>query len=219
LGEGFVELSSIEAKYRDEISKAESDKFSAMTSMFETEVDVTKLQTQSANYSIRNGMYVITAPQDGQITKARKTGIGEMVKEGDMIVEIVPVNIKYAIELFAEPMDLPLLAIGQKIRFIFDGFPAIVFTGWPAASYGTFGGRVAAVETSVSSNGKFRLLVVEDPAEKPWPRQLRMGGGANGIALLKDVTIGYELWRNINGFPPEYYKPMQGNELKDKKGK
>jgi hypothetical protein len=106
-------------------------------------------------------------------------------------------------------MDLPLIRRGQKIRFIFDGFPVIVFTGWPNTSYGTFGGIVAAVETSVSVNGKFRALVIEDPNEKPWPRQLRMGGGANGIALLKDVPIGYEIWRNINGFPPEYYRADQ----------
>ncbi|MGR9889475.1 HlyD family efflux transporter periplasmic adaptor subunit, partial [Escherichia coli] len=106
----------------------------------------------------RNQLYYITAPQSGQITKARKAGIGEMVKEGDMVVEVVPDQIKYAVELFVAPMDLPLINIGQKIRFVFDGFPAIVFTGWPAASYGTFGGVVAAVETSVSANGKFRLL-------------------------------------------------------------
>lgn len=135
-----------------------------------------------------------------------------MVKEGDMVVEVVPDQIKYAVELFVAPMDLPLINIGQKIRFVFDGFPAIVFTGWPAASYGTFGGVVAAVETSVSANGKFRLLVIEDPNEKPWPKQLRMGGGASGIALLKDVAIGYELWRNINGFPPEYYKPKPADK-------
>ena len=26
------------------------------------------------------------------------------------------------------------------------------------------------------------------------------------MMLLKDVPIWYELWRQINGFPPEYYK-------------
>lgn len=62
------------------------------------------------------------------------------------------------------------------------------------------------VEKNTSKEGKFRVLVVEDPEEKPWPTQLRMGGGANGIALLKNVPVWYELWRNINGFPPEYYK-------------
>jgi hypothetical protein len=123
-----------------------------------------------------------------------------------MIVEIVPKDIKYAVELFVEPMDLPLISKGQKVRFIFDGFPAIVFSGWPNSSYGTFGGVITVIENGISENGKFRVLVSEDSTDNPWPKQLKFGGGANGIALLKDVSIGYELWRNINGFPPEYYQ-------------
>jgi hypothetical protein len=121
------------------------------------------------------------------------------------MVEIVPDHVQYAVEMFIEPMDLPLISTGQKVSFIFDGFPVIVFSGWPKSSYGTFGGKVNAIETSVSYNGKFRVLVVEDTEEKKWPEQLRMGSGANGIALLKDVRIYYEIWRTINGFPPEYY--------------
>ena len=158
------------------------------------------------NYDIRSKLYFITAPQSGQIVKARKAGIGEIVKDGEMIVEIVPDNIQYAVEIFVRPVDLPLLSIGQKVRFMFDGFPAIVFSGWPQSSYGTFGGIVAVVESSVSDNGKFRVLVAEDSADRKWPPQLRMGTGAQGFALLKDVPIWYELWRNINGFPPEYYQ-------------
>jgi hypothetical protein len=98
---------------------------------------------------------------------------------------------------------------------MFDGFPAIVFSGWPQSSYGTFGGVVAAIEGSSSDNGQFRVLVAEDKNDKKWPPQLKIGAGAQGIALLKDVPIWYELWRNINGFPPEYYVV----EGKDKKGK
>lgn len=202
-----IEKNATIQDYTDKIAKAQGEKFGSLSNMATGEADVAKLENAFSNYDIRNKLYYITAPQSGQITKARKAGIGEMVQEGEMVVEVVPVDVQFAVELYAEPMDLPLLSKGQKIRFIFDGFPAIVFTGWPTASYGTFGGIVAAVETSVSTNGKFRLLVIEDPNEKPWPKQLRMGGGANGIALLKDVAIGYELWRNINGFPPEYYKP------------
>jgi hypothetical protein len=102
-------------------------------------------------------------------------------------------------------MDLPLVNIGQPVRFWFDGFPAIVFSGWPQASYGTFGGVVSAVERNVNEEGKFRVLVSEDPNDSPWPDQLRMGAGAQGMALLKNVPVWYELWRNINGFPPDYY--------------
>ena len=104
---------------------------------------------------------------------------------------------------------MPLVSPGQKVRFLFDGFPAIVFSGWPGASYGTYAGVVSAVESDVSVNGKFKILVKEDTAFRKWPVELRMGTGANGIALLKNVPVWYELWRNINSFPPDYYKPTQ----------
>ncbi len=209
-----IEKSSTVQEYTDKISKAEGDKFSALSNAASTEADVAKLQNLYANYDARNQLYYIIAPQNGQVIKAKKAGLNEMLKEGEMIVEIVPSVIEYAVELFVDPMDLPLINIGQQVRFVFDGFPAIVFSGWPKTSYGTFGGRVSSIETSVSSNGKFRVLVAEDPDEKKWPQQLRMGGGANGIALLKDVSIYYELWRNINGFPPEYYTPIKDENEK-----
>ena len=210
-----IEKNSIVQEYTDKISKVEGDRFSSLSSVATTEADVAKLENIYSSYDARNKLYYIKAPQNGQVTKAKKAGIGEILKEGEMIVEIVPSNIQYAVEMFIEPMDLPLINIGQKVRFVFDGFPAIVFSGWPANSYGTFGGKVSAIETSISSNGKFRILVSEDPVEKKWPRQLRIGGGANGIALLKDVRIYYELWRNINGFPPDYYKKIEIKETKD----
>jgi hypothetical protein len=167
------------------------------------------------NYNIRSGLYTIRAPQNGQVVQAKKAGIGEILKEGEILVEIVPKEVLFAVEIFVKPVDLPLVSKGQRVRFLFDGFPAIVFSGWPQASYGTFEGEVAAVESSVHDNGKFRVLVKESPGLKPWPKQLSMGTGALGIALLKDVPIWYELWRNINGFPPDYYKPS--NEKTEQK--
>jgi multidrug efflux pump subunit AcrA (membrane-fusion protein) len=212
-----IEKNTVIQDYTDKIAKAKGDQFSALSDKASSDAEVAKLKNAYSNYDMRNQLYYVTAPQSGQITKARKAGIGEILKEGDMIVEIVPDNIQYAVELFVEPMDMPLLSKGQKIRFVFDGFPAIVFSGWPASSYGTFGGLVTAIENSVSSNGKFRVLVTEDPSDKAWPRLLRIGGGANGIALLKDVSVGYELWRNINGFPPEYYQPASSTTIKQNK--
>ena len=40
------------------------------------------------------------------------------------------------------------------------------------------------------------------------------GGGANGIALLNNVPLWYEIWRLLNGFPPDLYK---NNEIPDGK--
>lgn len=200
-----IEKNSVAQEYTDKIAKAQSEKYGSLSSAASTESEIAKLQNIYSSYDARNQLYYVRAPQDGQVTKAKKAGIGEMLKEGEMLVEIVPSNMQFAVEMFVEPMDLPLISIGQKVRFVFDGFPAIVFSGWPANSYGTFGGTVSAVETSVSSDGKFRVLVAEDPEDHKWPAQLKVGGGAEGIALLKNVRLYYELWRNINGFPADYY--------------
>lgn len=210
-----LEVNGATQDYNEKISKASGDKFQSISQIASGQGDIAKLQNQYMNYDIRSKLYFITAPQSGQIVKAKKAGIGEIVKEGEMIVEIVPDNIQYAVEIFVRPVDLPLLEIGQNVRFMFDGFPAIVFSGWPESSYGTFGGRIAAIESSVSDNGQFRVLVAEDSVDKDWPRQLKMGTGAQGMALIKDVPIWYELWRNINGFPPDYYKPNQEQQKKD----
>ena len=203
--------------YNDKILKADGDRFGSLSSAAATAADISKLENTYSSYDIRNKLYYVTASQSGQITKAKKTGIGEMLKEGEMIAEIVPDKIEYAVEMFVEPMDLPLINKGQKVRFVFDGIPAIVFSGWPQGSFGTFGGVISAYETNVSNNGKFRVLVIEDTAEKKWPKNLRMGSGAKGIALLKDVPIYYELWRHINGFPPDFYKPVINDKGENKK--
>lgn len=206
-----IELNGEIQSYLEKISKAEADRFQSISQVASGEGDIAKLRNQYSNYLIRNGQYYMLAPQGGQIVKARKQGINEIIKEGEMLVEIVPTDQQYAVELFVRPVDLPLVSKGQSVRFLFDGFPAIVFSGWPQASYGTFAGRVVAVENAVSSNGMFRVLVAADENEKPWPKELRVGTGAACIALLKDVPIWYELWRNINGFPPDFYRPENGD--------
>ena len=199
----------IRAQVQDNIekkAKTEGERLQSLTAIANGQAEVAKLKNLYASYSIRNGMYYILAPQNGQVIKAKKAGLGEYVKEGEMIVEIVPEKISYAVEMFVRPLDAPLINPGQKVRLLFDGFPAIVFSGWPNASYGTFGGIVTAVEKNINGVGKFRVLVKEDPNDKPWPPQLQVGAGGQGIALLKDVPIWYELWRNFNGFPADFYR-------------
>jgi len=200
-----IEQNGVQQEYTEKISKAEGDRLQSLSNIASGQGEMAKLENQVANYTIRNGMYVILAPQDGQIVQANKAGIGEILKDGERITVIVPTRVNYAVEMYVRPVDLPLVSIGQKVRFMFDGFPAIIFSGWPENSYGTFGGKVVAFEHTISANGMFRVLVAEDAADRPWPLQVKLGTGAQGIALLKDVPVWYELWRNINGFPPDYY--------------
>ena len=114
-----------------------------------------------------------------------------------------------AVETFVDPIDLPLVHKGEHVRIWFDGWPTIVFSGWPNLSYGTFGGTIVAVENFISDNGKYRVLIAQDPKDQPWPKQLSVGAGAQTLALLENVPIWYELWRKINGFPANYYLPQK----------
>lgn len=210
-----IEQNSTAQEYTEKINKTEGDKFQYLSQVANALAEVSKLENQVSNYTIRNDMYIVTAPQDGQIVQANKSGIGEILKDGETITIIVPTRVDYAVEMFVKPMDLPLINIGQSVRFTFDGFPAIVFSGWPESSYGTFSGKVVFFENTIGDNGMYRVLVAEDKTIKRWPDQLKLGTGAKGILLLKDVPIWYELWRNINGFPPDFYT-SEKEVVKDK---
>lgn len=210
------EISRVNAEYSDKISKAQSDKFTAQSSQFDTEAQVSKLDNEYSNYKLRNELQYITAPYDGYINKALRGGVGQTFKEGEALVGIMPAQVDLAVETFVEPIDLPLLNIGEKVRVQFDGWPAIVFSGWPNVSYGTYGAKVVAIENFISDNGKFRVLLAQDEEDNPWPRDIRAGSGAFTMALLDDVPIWFELWRKLNGFPPNYYQPETTSNTKTK---
>ncbi|MEH6682218.1 MAG: HlyD family efflux transporter periplasmic adaptor subunit [Sediminicola sp.] len=203
-----IEINRTEAEYSDKISKIISDRSSAQSGRFDAQVEVSKLQNAYVNYEMRRDLYYVRAPQDGYINKAIKGGIGESFKEGEQLVSIMPSSYDIAVETYVNPLDLPLLHKGEKVRVRFDGWPAIVFSGWPNVSYGTYGAKVVAIENFISTNGKYRVLLAPDKEDHPWPTALRVGSGANTLALLEDVPIWYEIWRHLNGFPPNYYTPQ-----------
>lgn len=216
-----IEYTSLNAQFRDDIAKAESEKFATYSDMYDAEATVTKLQNQFMNYSIRNGMYYITAQQDGVITKLIQVGIGQTIKEGETLLSLMPTNYSLALESFIEPMDLPLLRIGEKVRIQFDGWPAIVFSGWPNVSYGSYGGIIYAIDNFTNEEGKYRVMIKPDPSDYPWPKLLRVGSAAHTMILLNDVPLWYEIWRQINGFPPDYYtvKERETERLSNSKNK
>jgi multidrug resistance efflux pump len=210
-----IELNTLKQDINDKLFKLKGDIANSNTEKSTVIAEVAKNENELSNYRIRGGQKWLLAPQTGQIIKAKKAGINEIVKEGEMIVEIVPNSFKYAVELFVKPMDLALINKGQDVRLQFDGYPAIVFSGWPNSSYGTFAGKISAIETNRNENGQFRVLIIPDMTEKNWPSNLKIGTGAQGFALLNDVPIWYELWRQLNGFPPDFYTvEVKGKDIK-----
>jgi hypothetical protein len=159
------------------------------------------------------------APRDGIILRLFVNEDAEMLKEGDPLFTIVPETAERAVELFIDGNDVPLVTPGREVRLQFEGYPAVQFAaGWPEVAAGTFGGQVAAIDATDNGKGKFRLLARPLPGE-PWPEErfLRQGARVNGWVLLNRVTLGYELWRQLNGFPPVYGDEQADSDDKDVK--
>ncbi len=209
-----INLNSTAVDFDMKIAKARAERFTTLSLVRDAEISVSKLRNQYASYAIRRGFYYVTAPQSGYITQATRTGIGETVKEGQDIVTIMPEQYDLAVEIYIQPRDLPLVEVGSEVRLIFDGWPAFIFSGWPMVSTGTFGGRVVAIDRFTNGvEGKYRLLIAPDPdkeKEMQWPEALRPGSGVQGMVLLGDVSVAYEVWRRLNGFPPAFYEAQNG---------
>lgn len=200
-----IELKNIDAEYGEKLAKAESERYSAISAQMDTETEVSKLRNLYSNYQIRNGFYVVKAPQKGLVSQTLSNGVGIAVSEGQALCTIVPSEINLAVELFVKPIDMPLIEIGAPAQFVFDGWPTMVFSGWPDLSYGTFPGEIYAVDNALQPNGNYRVLVKMAVDKKQWPEQLKIGVGARSYMLLKTVPVWYEIWRQLSGFPPDFY--------------
>ena len=213
-----VALSMVDAEYGEKIEKARSERFSVLAEIAEGAGEIAKLENKVGILTARQKAYRIEAPLDGYVVRAVRNGIGEMVKAGDPVVTVQPATGRRAVELFVRAMDVPLLRIDGTVRVQFDGWPALQFSGWPSVSVGTFGGVIAVIDQNVSPDGRFRVLVVADGADEPWPGELRLGSGAYGWAALRNVRVWFELWRQLNGFPPAMPTAERATISKDQPG-
>lgn len=176
-----------------------------------TRSDAQKLAIELANLEARVAQRQVRAPIAGRVVRLLKVGAGETVKEGDVLALLAPDTPDRSVEMFVSGSDAPLVSPGRHVRLQFDGWPAIQFSGWPSVAVGTFGGRVAVVDAVDDGRGKFRVLVVPggDPAW-PDPSYLRPGARVSGWIMLDVVPLGFELWRQFNGFAPTLKDGPQG---------
>jgi multidrug resistance efflux pump len=158
----------------------------------------------------------IEAPRDGTLFRMPVFERGQMVKKGDALFTIVPDTTERVVELWIAGNDMPLIRPGEHVRLQFEGWPAVQFAGWPSVAVGTFGGEVASVDPADNGQGQFRVQVKE-PIGEGWPddRFLRQGVRANGWVMLNRVPLGYEMWRQLNGFPPSV-SDVEGQAKPDK---
>lgn len=150
------------------------------------------------------GRLTITSPVDGVLHEIEGIEGSKTVKKGDPLFTVVPQATDLAVLVSVAGRDMPLVEVGDKVRLQFQGWPAVQFVGWPSVAVGTFGGKISSLSPTDDMRGNFSVLVVPDPEEPAWPdnRYLRQGVRASGWILLRRVSLGYEIWRQLNGFPP-----------------
>jgi len=174
-------------------ASAQADVANAVASLQQIQVRLARQSTQS-----------VRAPRDGTIFRLLAQPYGEVLKAGEAVATFVPDTQSRAVELLINGNDMPLVSKGRKVRLQFQGWPAIQFVGWPSVVVGTFGGVVELVDSTDMGGGNFRILVVPNGKDEPWPsmQYLRQGVRVNGWVLLNQVPLGFEMWRQFNGFPP-----------------
>ena len=174
-------------------NKTRSEMEDSKVSLLKSEIDLSRQQSQ-----------IVKAPRDGSILRLFANPQSDIVRQGDALLILVPDSDIKAVELWVDGNDAALITPGRHARLQFEGWPAMQFDGWPEVAVGTFGGTVAFVDSTDDGKGKFRTLIIPDPSSPPWPseRFLRQGVRVNGWILLNRVTMAYELWRQLNAFPP-----------------
>lgn len=185
--------------------------------------DLQKLQVDIGNVAQRANQRLIKAPRDGRIVRVMRVGQGETVKAGDVLAVLAPTTSDQAVELLLSDSDAPLVSVGRQVRLNFAGWPAVQFVGWPSVAVGTFAGKVKVIDATDDGKSRFRIIVEPDAdaikagREEPWPAldQLRPGAEVNGWVMLDTVSLGWELWRQFNAFPPTVDRNPIGDKKKD----
>lgn len=214
-------LQRTEPDLRGSIQGSMAQRESARADLASAEQAITALTIQISQTGTQN----IVAPRDGVVLRVQATE-GSFLRAGSPICTVIPDTASRMVELWLDGNDMPLvrprrtdaegkiLERGSGVRLQFEGWPAIQFVGWPSVALGTFGGEVLVVDAADNGQGKFRILVAPMPDEVrrrggevervEWPgaRWLRQGVRANGWVLLERVPLWFELWRQMNGFPP-----------------
>ena len=195
-----ADQSRIETSYQRQIQDARAAMDAAGADVQNVKAELQRQEVTVARQETQN----VYAPRDGVIFRLLAQPGSELVKAGEPVATMVPDTTNLVVELMMDGNDIPLMHQGDLVRLQFEGWPAIQFSGWPSVAVGTFGGKILLIDQTDDGKGKFRILVEPDPVDLAWPdkRYLRQGVRANGWVLLRQVPLGFELWRQFNGFPP-----------------
>lgn len=218
-----IEKAQADIEYANsQLQKAHGDVSKANSYIAKSEQELNKAKQdliEKEHKLARYGNGKIYAPFDGYVVQINPNRETAVLKKGDPICTIVPKTEDRSVQIWLDGNDAPLVEPGRHVRLQFEGWPALQFAGWPSVAVGTFGGEVVSVDATDNGQGKFRVLIKPDTHDNKWPEErfLKQGVRANGWVLLKRVPLWFEVWRQLNGFPPVISMEKEGGkDIKNK---
>jgi len=224
LQKAIADSAKAAADLQVEIQAVKNAKAELAAKQRKAEATIAKADLEFGTVAVRRNLSVVVSPIAGQVTRVAQAGPGQTVKKGESLCVVTPSSTEdIAAEIFVSSLDAAIIDTGRPVRLQFAGFPAIQVWGggWPSLSVGTFGGKVAVIDAVDDGSGRYRVLVLPDPNDKPWPNRsyLRQGTEVTGWILLNEVSLAYEAWRQLCGFPPIIPVRTGGMDKKKPSGK
>jgi len=205
-----------------EITNQEKEKFirEINTKILETQKEIQntlnkikELNQKLTKEKIKLSRYktaTIVAKEDGYIVRMLKNDKNQYIKKGEPLFIFSPKAKSRAILVKFRPVDMPLVKEGLPVRIQFEGWPALQIPGWPQINVGTFSGHIDKVDPITFKDGGYFAFVAEDYKDEwPPPESLKIGTKATVWVRLSTVPIWYEIWRQVNAFPPIMVNPQK----------
>ena len=108
------------------------------------EVDIARNRQQFAQASNQQLRTQITSPIEGVVKNLRANTIGGVIRAGDPIMEIVPINDRLQVDARLSPMDRGYVRIGQKAT--------VKVSAYDYTTYGGLEGEVILVAPDTTTN-------------------------------------------------------------------
>lgn len=135
------------------------------------------------NQALRNKLEhtKITAPLKGVVKRVMVNTIGGVIKPGEDLVEIVPLEDTLLVEVHVLPADIAFIHPGQKVM--------VKFTAYDFAIYGGLQGTIENISADVIEDGKnesyYKILVRTD--------KNRLGTPENPLPIIPGMSVRVDI--------------------------
>ena len=168
-------ISEAQAKVTDGVSRFRAEARADLTT---AETELARLSEEMKSRNDRVLRSEVKAPMDGVVNRIFVNTVGGVVKPGDPILEMTPIDDKVVVEANISPTDRAELAIGKPAR--------IKVTAYDYGVFGSMAGKVTEIsaDTVPEERGerhyRVKIEVSRDPAQ--------LKSASDGLPLMPGMT-------------------------------